>query len=141
MSSKEKKMIIILVVITIIVSIIYIIRRKTNNAENENVTEVNMTKGIENVTKIEGLDGIELKDIQVTKKNDTIRLMAIAENKSTETLGDREINIIFKGENGEEILKFKGYLGKVEAGKEVKINAGKMTKVECSQLYSLNVNI
>lgn len=87
--------------------------------ESENGTKINLSPKINKDTKINGLD---IKNIQLTCKNGITTLLADVSNNTNKDSEMKNINIKFLDENNEEIRTVSGYIPALKIGETTKLN-------------------
>lgn len=131
--SKKKKILITfctLVIILILCIVIGVFIWKQNNnpiSQNEKYvqiledgTKLNVSKKL-NETK--NIDGLEIKEIQLTESGNTTQLLGTITNVSNETKPESIITITFLDEQGNEIAEMKPYIKELKAGESTFLNS------------------
>lgn len=131
MKKKEKQMIWILIAITLVVIIIGIVmginNRKEENKGEEvtNVVEEEFVNVLEDGTRLntsnklqetKTIDGMEVRNFQLTEKNNVSLLLGTITNVSSETRGGYPVVIKIIDKEGNEIVTVGGYIPELEAG-------------------------
>lgn len=122
---KNKKIIFILVIISIIILIIFV-KNKMNKTENETTENINIEKIQEEVKLLEYVQtledgtlknnseklkenkefgGLEIKRILITGKDNEATMVIDIQNISTQVKEDKEVTLIMKDKDGNEIGK------------------------------------
>lgn len=144
MAKRRKKGIrvidIIVVIIIIIIAIMIIKNIKQNSDKDEKTIQTSRvqteqqekyTKVLEDETKLntseklkedKKLDGLEVKDIQLTYKNGITNLLATIENKTKTKTPMQEVKIILLDEKGNELYTLPGIIEEIEPGETKQFN-------------------
>ena len=158
MAKRKKKGIrvidIIVLIIVIIISLIVIknIIQHSNNGENRTQTnsvqteQEKYTKVLEDETKLntseklkedKKLDGLEVKDIQLTYKNGVTNLLATIENTTQTKTEMQNVEIVLIDEKGEELYKMIGIIEEIEAGEKTQLNCS--ITADFSNVYDFKI--
>lgn len=86
----------------------------------EDGTKLNISPKL-NETKI--LDGMEIKNMQLTYKNGQTQLLADVTNTTSEKIPETLISIIFKDKENNEIVTLDSIISSAEPGQTVQLNA------------------
>ena len=137
---KVRKIIIIgvIIIIACIVSANIFLKKGTNNINiDENKLEIydssiaDYVKKIDDGTKINvspklnqdtKINGLDIKNIQLTCKNGITTLLADVLNNTNKDLEMKNINIKFLDENNKEIRTVNGYIPSLKIGETTKLN-------------------
>ena len=143
MKNSEKKMIVVLLVIAVvIIGIVWFTTRGKdkevvgdNNNVRQEAQKEEMTTTLEDGTKLntsEGLknekefEGLRIKNIQLTNKDNKTELIADIENNST---GDKEamlVDVILLNKNGQEVGRIGGIISPIRAGETKQFSTSSM---------------
>lgn len=125
--------IVIAVIIAIVLAIIIVNQnneeKTTRQAEKdteekyvellEDGTKVNKSTKLQETKKI---DGMEIKDFQITEKDNVTVLIGTITNKSNEKKGDYPVDIKILDDKGNEIITVGGYIGELEPEESTQLN-------------------
>lgn len=87
--------------------------------ESENGTKINLSPKVNKDTK---LDGLDIKNIQLTCKNGITTLLADVSNNTSEDSEMKNINVMFLDEDNKEIRTVNGYIPSLKIGETTKLN-------------------
>lgn len=76
----------------------------------------------EELKKTKTLDGIEITNIQLKETGGITTLLAEAENKTKQKIGEKMVAIDILNKKGEKITTVKGIVDEVEPGEKVQLN-------------------
>lgn len=151
MKNNEKRMIAInsVIVVIIILGILLIIGntfKKNNNVEKEDENRDKYVEILQDGTKINRserlrkaiqLDGMEIKDIQLTNKNEVSVLLATATNLSNQNIELTEVKVRLYDENYNILEEINGVISSTKPGESVQLNVS--ISDDYSNAYDLTI--
>lgn len=121
--------IIVMLILFIIIALLYTMKekdignKKPNETVNENVeefvkvledqTKLNVSKKLQETKKFKGL---EIRNLQITEKNNVTLLTGTITNVSEEKQGGYPVNITIQDKDGNKIITIAAFIGELEPG-------------------------
>ena len=157
MKINKKNLILLLIVVLVI---FFVVMNRKGKDTNENVVENNDTnftdqegetqfyEELEDGTKVNTseklketkiLNGLEIKNIQLTNKNNQSMLLAEIENKTGKETQEILINVIFSDKEGNQIGKIGGMIAPLKDGEKTKLSSSSMK--DYSNAYNFEIKI
>ena len=158
--NKKNLILLLIVVLVIIIMIFFVVMNRKGKDTNENVVENNDTnftdqegetqfyEELEDGTKVNTseklketkiLNGLEIKNIQLTNKNNQSMLLAEIENKTGKETQEILINVIFSDKEGNQIGKIGGMIAPLKDGEKTKLSSSSMK--DYSNAYNFEIKI
>lgn len=120
--TKEKLNIKIIYIFTILIVISIFFIKVIINRNEYSATKSIATNSVENIFQKffneKTFENLNIQDIKITVKDGVAKFNATVQNKSDVDFKSKEIYIIFKQENGDEIIRFKYTLNDIPKGRE-----------------------
>ena len=147
-SKKNLILLLIVVVLVIIIMIFFVVMNRKGKDTNENVVENNdtnftdqegETQFYEELEETKILNGLEIKNIQLTNKNNQSMLLAEIENKTGKETQEILINVIFSDKEGNQIGKIGGMIAPLKDGEKTKLSSSSMK--DYSNAYNFEIKI
>ena len=147
-SKKNLILLLIVVVLVIIIMIFFVVMNRKGKDTNENVVENNDTNFTDQEGKVNTseklketkiLNGLEIKNIQLTNKNNQSMLLAEIENKTGKETQEILINVIFSDKEGNQIGKIGGMIAPLKDGEKTKLSSSSMK--DYSNAYNFEIKI
>lgn len=155
MKKNEKKRILILAILLVIALIIFFImtRRKENNTNENDTTNVTENQQqfyeeLEDGTKLntstklkeaKNVEGLEIRNIQLTNKDNQTILLAEVENKSRQEDKETLIDVTILDKESNEIGTIGGMIAPLKKGEKTQLNISAM--IDYANAYDFQVKI
>lgn len=122
--NKKKILITIIILTGIIFSGVFVSKKIETNVSNEKKEDNTYNKEniFEKSFEEKEFGKLKMKDIKIKVTEGVSTFEAIIENKDNKNFKTKDIYIIFKQENGEEIIRFKYKLDNIEKGNSKEIS-------------------
>ena len=150
MRKSEKRLILIVILIAIIViSILLVVKNVVNKQDGETAEQKPEEKYVEvsdigeRINKSEKMkeakyiDDLEVTNIEISQKDGISILKATVKNNTGVEKGDYPIILKMLDENGNEICKENGYIGKIAPGETKTLNVSTMSDI--ANVYNLEI--